>query len=150
MSDISSMIDELEKTGKLIYSNHGTSMMPLIKQGRDLVVIEKKNGRLSKYDVPLYKVGTSHRYVLHRIIKVRENDYVIRGDNCLNKEFGITDDDILGVLTKVIRNGKEISVEARGYKLYSRIWHIIFPFRFLYMKARRLGGKILRKLGLRK
>lgn len=150
MSDISSMTDELERTGRLIYSNHGTSMMPLIKQGRDLVVIEKTDGRLKKYDVPLYKVGDSHRYVLHRIIKVRENDYVIRGDNCLNKEYGITDDDILGVLTKVIRKGKEVSVEDTGYKIYSRVWHMLFPFRFLYMNVRRLGGKILRKLGLRK
>ena len=150
MSDNSSMIDELEKNGRLIYSNHGTSMMPLIKQGRDLVVIEKAEGRLRKYDVPLYKVGTSHRYVLHRIIKVRGNDYVIRGDNCLNKEYGITDDDILGVLTKVIRKGKELSVESTGFKIYSRVWHFLFPVRFLYMKARRLGGKILRKLGLRK
>ena len=146
----STMIEELEKTGRLIYTNHGTSMMPLIKQGRDLVVIVKPEGRLKKYDVPLYRVGDSHRYILHRIIKVRENDYVIRGDNCTDKEYGTGDKDIIGVLSKVIRKGKEISVEDTGYKIYSRFWHYIFPLRFVYMKLRHTGGKVLRKAGLRK
>lgn len=146
----STMIEELEKNGKLIYSNHGTSMMPLIKQGRDLVVIVKPEGRLKKYDVPLYRYGNSHRYVLHRIIKVRESDYVIRGDNCVSKEYGISDNDIIGVLAKVIRKGKEISVEDTGYKIYSRFWHFIFPVRYVYMRTRHLAGKLLRKAGLRK
>lgn len=146
----STMIEELEKEGKLIYSNHGTSMMPLIKQGRDLVVIVKPGGRLKKYDVPLYRFGNSRRYILHRIIKVRESDYVIRGDNCLNKEYGISDSDIIGVLSKVIRKGKEVSVEDTGYRIYSRFWHFIFPVRYVYMRTRRLAGKLLRRAGLRR
>jgi len=147
----STMIEELEKNGKLIYSNHGTSMMPLIKQGRDLVVIIRPpEGRLKKYDVPLYKIGKSRRYVLHRILKVRQQDYVIRGDNCLNKEYGISDKDIIGVLSKVIRKGREISVEDKGYRVYVRFWCMIFPLRWVYMEIRHLGGRILRKAGLRK
>ena len=43
----------------------------------------------------------SGRYVLYRILKVRENDYVICGDNRYRKEYGITDQHINGVLTSV-------------------------------------------------
>ena len=69
----------IEHDGKLIYCNKGDSMMPLIKEGRDLLVIEKVNGRLKKFDVPLYKRDTG-QYVLHRIMKVRKWDYVICGE----------------------------------------------------------------------
>lgn len=36
-----SLSELLNRDGRLIYSNIGDSMMPLIKQGRDLLVIEK-------------------------------------------------------------------------------------------------------------
>lgn len=72
--------EEISHTGKLIYTNVGDSMMPLIRQNRDLLIIEKVSGRLKKYDVPLYK-RDSGQYVLHRIIKVHKDDYVICGDN---------------------------------------------------------------------
>lgn len=47
--------EEIQRTGRLVYTNVGCSMMPLIRQHRDLVVIEKPQGRCRKYDVPLYK-----------------------------------------------------------------------------------------------
>ena len=72
--------EEIEKNGRLVYTNVGDSMRPLIRQGRDLLIIEKPQGRLRKYDVPLYK-RDSGQYVLHRILKVRDSDYVICGDN---------------------------------------------------------------------
>ena len=100
---------ELNRNGKIIYTNVGDSMMPLIKQGRDVLIIEKTHGRLKKYDIPLYQ-RDSGQYVLHRILKVREKDYVICGDNRWQKETGITDRHIIGVLTGIIHNGKEIKV----------------------------------------
>ena len=47
MANKSTFEEELERTGKLIYTNVGDSMMPLIRQDRDLLIIEKKpEGRL--------------------------------------------------------------------------------------------------------
>ena len=82
--------EQIEKNGRLIYTNVGDSMWPLIRQGKDLLVIEPVHGRLRKYDVPLYK-RDSGQYVLHRILEVRRDDYVICGDNRSRKEYGITD-----------------------------------------------------------
>ena len=101
--------DELERTGKIIYTNVGDSMMPLLREKRDLVIIRKAQKPLKKYDVPLYK-RDSGQYVLHRILKVRKQDYVICGDNRYRKETGITDKHIIGVLDGMVRDGKEISV----------------------------------------
>ena len=76
----SSFEEILEKEGRLIYTNVGTSMLPLIRQGKDLLIIEPPDGRLKKYDIPLYR-RDSGQYVLHRVLKVREQDYVLCGDH---------------------------------------------------------------------
>lgn len=130
----------IERDGRLIYTNKGDSMMPLIKEGRDLLVIEKPDGRLKKFDVPLYKRDTG-QYVLHRIIKVRQSDYVICGDNRVNKEYGITARHIIGVLTAVIRNGNELSVNSAKYKAYVRFWYLLFPVRYIIIKMRNFFRK---------
>lgn len=135
----------LARDGRLIYTNQGDSMMPLIKEGRDLLVIKAPNGRLKKYDVPLYK-RDSGQYVLHRILKVRSNDYVICGDNRYNKEYGITDRHIIGVLTAVIRNGKEISITDRSYRIYVHLWCDLFPMRKLILKGVSILKSVKRKI----
>ncbi len=124
----------LDKNGKLIYRNVGVSMLPLIKQGRDFFIVTKKSSeRCKKYDVVLYKKPRDV-YVLHRVIKVNENDYTIRGDNCICKEYGIKDEDIVGVMTSFIRKDKEYSVNNRLYRLYSVLWSRLYFLRRLYQK----------------
>ena len=130
----SSFEEILEKEGHLIYSNVGDSMLPMIRQGRDLLVIRRQTGRLKKYDVPLYR-RDSGQYVLHRILKVRENDYVICGDNRWHRETGITDRHILGVLTAIIRDGKEVPVTDPRYRLYVHLWCDLFPLRAFWLKG---------------
>ena len=46
--------EELERTGRLVYTNLGNSMMPLIRQQKDLVIIKQAKEPLKRYDVPLY------------------------------------------------------------------------------------------------
>ena len=78
-------IEELIETeGKYVGPTVGVSMLPMLKSGRDSVVIEKKQARLKPLDVALYKRG--EKYVLHRVIETREGGYVIRGDNCYADE----------------------------------------------------------------
>ena len=135
----------LEQDGYLVYTNVGTSMLPLLRQRRDIIEIRRKGpGRCRKYDAVLYKRG--EKYILHRIVKVRPNDYVIVGDNCIWREYGITDGMILGVMTRVIRGGKSISVEDWRYKLYVRLWCGCYHVRAAVMLARSLMGRLLARL----
>lgn len=129
--------DEIKRTGRIIYTNVGDSMMPLIKQGRDVLVISAINGRLKRYDIPLYK-RDSGQYVLHRILKVRKNDYVICGDNRCNKEYGITDRHIIGVLSGIIRDGREIPVTDIKCRIYAHLWCDLFPVRVLIIRIRQI------------
>ena len=108
----------IRRDGRLVYTSVGDSMLPFIRSGKDLLVIEKPQGRLKKYDVPLYR-RDSGQYVIHRVLKVRENDYVICGDNRWQRETGITDRHILGVMTGFVRDGKQHAVTEKGYRLYT-------------------------------
>lgn len=136
--------EQIEKNGKLIYTNVGDSMQPLIRQGRDLIVISKVSGRLKKYDVPLYKRDNG-QYVLHRILKVRKDDYVVCGDNRWSREYGITDKHIIGKLTAVIRSGKEVSVTDIKYRLYVHLWCDFFFVRALLLRTRHFVRKRMKK-----
>ena len=136
--------DVLEKEGVFISTTVGISMYPLLKNRRDNVVLEKPKGRLKKYDVPLYK--RDEKYILHRIVKVEENSYVTCGDNCREKESGITDGDVLAVATGFYRKNKFVSVQNPVYKAYSVIWVAIYPFRMLWKKIRKFLGRVKRKI----
>ena len=73
--------------------------------------------------------------MLHRIIQVREDDYVILGDNCIGKEYGIRDEDIIGVLTSFTFRGKNITVSDWRYQIYCHIWVTLHPLRISAKKA---------------
>lgn len=137
--------EELERKGTITYTCRGVSMLPLLRQQRDLFTISKRQGRCKKYDVALYKRADG-AYVLHRIVKVLPDRYVILGDNCLNKEYGITDSDILGVMTSFVRDGREYSIEGRGYRIYSKVWYALYPVRYFAKKVRILCGKAIRQV----
>ena len=139
----------IERDGRLVYTSVGDSMQPFIHSGEDLLVIEKPAGRLQKYDVPLYRRDTG-KYVLHRILKVRENDYVICGDNRWQRETGITDRHIIGVLTAIVRNGETISVRDPAYVRKVRLWCDFFWVRAAVLWVWQLPGRVQRKLKQRK
>ena len=134
---------ELERKGTITYTCRGVSMLPLLRQQKDLFTITKRQGRCRKYDVALYKRADG-AYVLHRIVKVLPAGDVFRGDNCLNKEYGITDQDVLGVMTSFVRDGKEYAADAGGCLLYAKVWYMLYPVRRLWkllkLKIRRIGG----------
>jgi len=126
----------LEERGSLTYTFKGCSMNPMLKQGRDLFTVKAKTPeRCRKYDVVLYR-RPPNQYVLHRIIEVREKDYVILGDNCIRKEYGIQDEDIIGVLTGFVRDGRTYSVTDRRYRLYVHVWCSLYYPRMVIMKAK--------------
>lgn len=143
MSEYSTIEAEIQKHGKGIFTNVGDSMMPLLRQRRDIIHISKVEGRLKKYDVPLYKRDNG-QYVLHRILKVRDNDYVICGDNRTGMEEGITDKHIIGVMTGVSRDGKFLSVNDKKYKLYVMLWGGRTSYRIFLLRAKALLKRLFK------
>ena len=137
--------DILARDGVLVYKTRGVSMEPMLRQNRDLVIIEVPSSRLHKYDVALYRRDKD--YVLHRVIEVRETDYRIRGDNTYILET-VPDSAIVGVLTGFQRKGRMYTLEDRGYQCYVRLWQVIFPLHCFFVRLCRLASVFVRKTGI--
>ena len=140
----------LKQNGWLVYSNKGTSMMPLLRENRDLMVIEKKGPeRCRRLDAVLFKKhGPEGRpvYVLHRILRVNDDGtYWVAGDNCTSGET-VGEEQILGVLTSIIRDGKTVPITNRLYRLYSGTWCRCYRFRFLVLRIRNLAVRCIKRL----
>lgn len=121
----------------------GVSMLPMLRQGKDLVELAPVPDRLKKYDLPVYRYP-SGKYVMHRVIKVRKDDYVCCGDNLLELEH-IPQAWMIAVVSAFYRDGKRIEVTDRSYLRYCRRRVATRPLRL----ARRIAGRCARKvLGL--
>ena len=132
--------DIISEQGKLVYTNVGDSMYPFIKP-RDLLVIEKIKSPLKKYDVPLYKRDTG-QYVLHRIVKIKNGEYYICGDNRAHLERGIEDRHIIGLLTEIVRDGKTVSVYSSKYRFY----RLFLPLRRFIIRLKNKAKALKKKL----
>ena len=145
MSDPISLADYLAQNGSLTYANVGVSMLPLLRQGRDLFTVEKKGeARCRIGDVILYR-RKSDPYVLHRVVEVRPDDYVVLGDNCLQREYGIRDEDIMGIMSSFVRSGRKHSVHELPYRLYSKIWVRGATLRIALTRAKNAAKRHIKK-----
>lgn len=135
----------LATQGKIIHTNKGDSMLPLLREGKDLMVIEPRpQGPCKRYDAVLYK-RPNGKYVMHRILKRRKDGYVLCGDNRYMREFGVPDEWIIGILTAVIRDGKTIPVTAPRYRLYVHLWCDFYWVRAFIIRVRGVLRKFKRK-----
>lgn len=126
----------LESGGEFRIYPRGTSMLPLLYEGRDSVCIEKPEGDLKKNDIAFYLRDDGH-YVLHRIIKAQDGNYTICGDNQTALETGITNSHIIGRVTKIYRKDKLITPDTKSYRLYLFLWQFFFVRR-IFFKLRKL------------
>lgn len=141
--------DEVLKTQDEVMSlTRGTSMRPLLRQGRDIVVIKRPQFPLKVGDVPLYKVKSRKELVLHRILKVNnDGSYIIRGDNLFAKEH-VLESQIVGIMKAFYREGKYCDCEkSRKYKLYIFLNRVSYPVRrFWKLTLRPILSKIKHKI----
>ena len=115
------------------FSPRGTSMLPMLRQGRDSVRLSPLPEKLKKYDLPLYQ-RKNGAYVLHRIVKAKDT-YTCIGDNQFEFEHGLKHEQMIGVVTAFYRDKREISVHSFKYWLYCRHWHHTRALRHFYRRC---------------
>lgn len=123
-------IKRLFKEGKksVTFVVRGFSMRPFLDDGRDKVVLVPP--RTPKVgDVVLAEIS-EQRYALHRVIKIENGVYTMRGDgNPLSMKEQFTEEKIVGLAGGFIRKGKTVSVESRKWRYYSALWRFFTPLR---------------------
>lgn len=126
--------EQLAAGNRVRFFPKGTSMLPMIRQGVDSVTLAPLPERMKKYDLPLYQRDNG-QYVLHRILHVGQTITCI-GDNQYDKETGLREDQMIGLVTAFSRNGKEYSVTDWRYWLYCRVWCYSRPLRHFCRRVR--------------
>lgn len=126
---------QLDEGKSVKFKPHGTSMLPMLRQGIDSIVLSPLPEKLNKYDLPLYQRANG-QYVLHRIVDVGDT-YTCIGDNQYVLEKGLTHNQMIAVVTEFYRGDKCYSCKKLSYKMYCVFWH----------KSRKLRHFIKRAVG---
>lgn len=129
--------------GEVVFKPRGVSMMPLIRQGIDSVVL-KSPEEPQRGDVILYR-RQNGQFVLHRIVGSDERGFVLCGDNQFVFEHGISSDMIIGVMTGIYRGKRYIPRTRLSYRLYSRSMPILRLWRRFENAGRRIVGRLRRR-----
>lgn len=125
--------EQLDAGRSVRFSPRGVSMLPVIREGIDSVVLSPLPNRLQRYDLPLYRRDNGD-YVLHRVVEVErcrggghssanETFYTCMGDNQFVKEHGLAHDQMIAVVTSFYRGDKRYEVSDFRYKLYCCVWY---------------------------
>ena len=141
----------MKEKGVYIGPTVGISMLPMLKNRRDTIVVKPKTERLKRLDVALYRRGNA--YVLHRVLEPVADGYIIRGDNCYSDEH-ILEEDVFGVLTEFFRKDKHCLCTDKKYLRYAERRVRNYKFRKVFMaikwKAKAGVKKVLSWFGWRK
>ena len=112
------------------------SMRPLIRVRRDSALFVPPTGRLKKYDVVLYR--REGYAIMHRVLKVLPEGYIIRGDNSNGCEW-VAQEQVIGVMQGFYRDEWYISAKNPIYLAYAFIWPKLHPLLMLYKRLHRLA-----------
>ncbi len=121
----------------------GVSMLPMLRQGKDSVELSPLPEKLKKYDLPVYR-REDGKYVMHRVVAVKEGYYLCLGDNTVAFET-VRPEQMVGVVSAFYRGDKRIETDDPGYQRYCRIWRLTRPWRKLWLWTKRTIKRILKR-----
>lgn len=110
------MQEVLQGGGEFRLFPMGTSMYPLLRQGKDSVILVALDV-VRKGEIYLYRRSNGD-FVLHRLIRIAEDGLLtFRGDNQTVEESGIRRDQIIARASKILRDEKAMSPCSRWYRI---------------------------------
>ena len=136
--------EQLESGGVTVFKIHGTSMKPMMQDRADSVRIKKPTDDIKKYDIIFYRRNDG-QFVLHRVVGIKNNDFICRGDNQIIDEFPVRHENIIGIVTDYTKNGEFKSMDSLSQKIYSRFWVNTVIFRKMKRKLFLLGHSFKNK-----
>lgn len=121
-------------------------MAPLLRSRQDKIILIKPSDRLKRLDIPLYRRDNG-QFVLHRVVAVKKDGYVLCGDNQIQVEPGVRHDQVIAVVKAIYRDGKYIDCKTNTlYRLYCLLWIGLFPIRRMSARLRHWMGRTRSKL----
>ncbi len=140
------VIDEvLAGGGEFRLFPKGTSMLPLIVEGRDSVVLKRDSDRsIRKHDIVFYRRDDGH-FVLHRILRIEtDGSFTLCGDHQVTLERGVRHDQMIAYVPSFFRGNRRIECTTFRYRLYVVLW-CCMPLRRTVFFMRRILSRLRRK-----
>lgn len=142
------LLREEPKIGSLPLVVSGNSMSPFLIHGRDTVFLSRLTRPARQGDILLY-LRDDGGYILHRVWKTGPEGLTMVGDNQLELEPGIRDDQIIAIVTAVQRKGKRMVPGSFWWEFFEKVWIRMVPLRpaarRLYSVFCRAGGRNAKK-----
>ena len=137
---ISDYKTELEKNGTIAFVAEGYSMWPIIKHRGSSVIVESKKERLTELEVGFYK-RQDGTYVLHRVIEVLPDGYVMCGDSQLFIEK-VSEEQVFGKLVGFYKKANYVDCADEKYINKVKKWYKNKGLRKVRIKFFNLKNKL--------
>ena len=133
----------LEEGHSVTLQLRGYSMRPFLEDRRDKTLLVKA-GHIAVGDPVLAEVSPG-RYVLHRVVGMDGDRVTLRGDGNLGTETCRLADVKASVVGFYRKGRKRLDrTDGRKWKIYSRVWTLLFPVRrYLLAAYRRIWIPVL-------
>ncbi|MDE6267473.1 MAG: S24/S26 family peptidase [Muribaculaceae bacterium] len=118
----------------------GESMRPFIRGGEDTLVVSAPTGELRKDDIVLAR-DAGGEYVAHRIVEINGCRVTLMGDGNLYGREECRREDVLGVVSSIIREDRESSMTTWRIRMLARGWRMMLPIRRIRHKIKLLIAK---------
>lgn len=138
------MKEQLDSGKTVKFAPRGTSMLPMLRQGIDSVVLKAAPDGLKKYDLPLYQRADG-QFVLHRVVEIKKDSYTMCGDNQYMREYGIKQENILAVAAGFYRGDTYIDCNEKKYCNYCIKQVKRQRIRYYIIRFKQLVKKLLKK-----
>ena len=140
MKQMGSIEQCLKEQGFAVVPISGTSMWPLLQEGKSRVQIVARDKRqLRKGDIVLYR-RCDGTFVLHRIVKVQKDSFLLCGDHQFRPLEQVQEAQIMGVAQGFFRNGRYFDEKTWWYRLYKLFWNGNLAVRRCSLAILRLSG----------
>lgn len=126
------MIEAFQEGKSFSFPVKGTSMQPLLHSNDVVTIIPKKEYNVG--DIVLFN-RSDDEFVLHRIIKKRNDFFDIVGDHQTRIEKNVSKDKIIGCVISYSKKGEINNLDTKRYQFYKFIVRFRV-FRFLFSKLK--------------
>lgn len=114
------MCERLKEGQTVIMQFGGVSMLPLINGCGEKIKLRPLLSDENCVVGEVYLFFYQNHYIIHRLMKIKGDTYIFRGDNCYNCEY-VQREDVLAKLIEIIQpNGNVVDCESEDWRAVSR------------------------------
>ena len=128
--------EKIARGEPFLIAPQGSSMFPFLIAGRDKVLLSPipSQKRPRRGDIVLYR-REEGLLVLHRMHHRNREGYYFTGDNQTELEGPLDRGQLLGIVTRIYRQGKDFSPRRPAFWIVGRLWLRLRPFRSVLSRS---------------